>query len=140
MPYKSSEIKKLAIPSNHKIKFDGYDYWWYSKIGRSWKLHCIMTFKDKRKALSYIKYWIYQYWNEDQKTEMVYSNMVNSAIDEVRIYDIVNDNRLKTIDKVIAILDLKPYLTQTEISEYLNLSIKAINKYFLKFGKKLSRI
>lgn len=140
MPFTNSELKKLAIPANHKIKFDGYDYWWYSKIGRSWKLHCVKPFSDKRKALSYIKYWIYMYWNEDQKTEMVYSNMVNNAIDEVRIYDIANNDKLKTIDKVVAILDLKPYLTQTEISEYLNLSIKAINKYFLKFGNKLSRI
>jgi len=139
MPFTKEEIKKLANPSNHTIKFDGYDYWWYSKTGRNWQLHCIKPFESKTKAMSYIKYWIYQYWQEDIKTEKVYENMIKNAIDEVRIYDVVNNNNLKTIDKVIAILDIKTYLNQTEISEYFDLTKKAINKYFLKLGAKLSK-
>ena len=139
MPYSSSEIKKLAIPTNHKIKFDGYDYWWYSKIGRSWQLHCIKPFDSRKKALSYIKYWIAEYWNKDEQNEEYFSNMIKGAMEEVRIYDIVNSD-IKTIDKVVAILDIKPYLNHQEISEYLGITKVSVGRYFKRHSAKLLKL
>jgi hypothetical protein len=131
MPYSIKEIEQLANPRNHDIKFDGYDYWWYSNINGKWSLHCIKPFKSHYKALYYIKYWLVKYSQEVANNESIFERITNNVINDVRIYDVVNSN-VKTIEKVISILNIKPYLTQTEISEYLGISKMAISKHFKK--------
>lgn len=138
MPYKLRELQQLVNPSNHKIRFDGYDYWWYSYVDGRWSLHCIKPFKSHFKALHYIRYWLVKYSQEMANNEVIFDNMIDNVMNDVRIYDIVNDTELKTIDKVVAILDIKPHLSQTEISEYLGCSRNAINKHFKKLAKKVS--
>jgi DNA-binding MarR family transcriptional regulator len=61
--------------------------------------------------------------------------MVNNVMDEVRIYDIANNTNLKTIDKVVAILNINPYLNQVELAEYLNVTKMGICKQLKKLKK-----
>lgn len=131
MLYNLKELEQLANPNNHDIKFDGYDYHWYSCINGKWSLHCIKPFKTHLKALSYIKYWLVKYSQEVANNEAMFVRITNNVMNDVRIYDIAKSD-LKTIDKVIAILDIKPYLNQTEISHYLDISKMAISKHLKK--------
>lgn len=131
MPYTLKEIEQLASPRNQDIKFDGYDYWWYSRIDGKWSIHCIKPFKSHLKALHYIKYWLVKYNQEIANNESMFERITNNVMNDVRIYDIAKSD-LKTIDKVIAILDIKPYLNQTEISHYLDISKMAISKHIKK--------
>lgn len=131
MPYTLKQLEQLANVNNHDIKFDGYDYWWFSRIDNKWSLHCIKPFKTHLKALSYIKYWLFKYSQEVANNEAMFERITTNVMNDVRIYDIVN-SKLKTIDKVVAILDIKPYLNQTDISEYLRISKMAISKHFRK--------
>ena len=132
--YSVNQLMKLSNIENHKIKFDGYDYWWYAIKDNSYELHCIKPFSDYKTVLSYIKYWIPAYNELVINNDNAVSKMVNDVMNDVRIYDIVNSD-LKTIDKVISILDIKPYLSQTEIAEYLNISKMAINKHIKRIKK-----
>jgi hypothetical protein len=133
--FSNEEIKQLAKPNNHKIKFDGYDYWWYTKINGKWDVHCIEPFKTHLKAIKAIKYWLVQYAKMDAENEMTFEKMVNNVMDEVRIYDIANNTNLKTIDKVVAILNINPYLNQVELAEYLNVTKMGICKQLKKLKK-----
>ena len=131
MPYTLKDIEQLASTRNHDIKFDGYDYWWYSRIDGKWSIHCIKPFKSHLKALHYIKYWLVKYNQEIANNESMFERITDNVMNDVRIYDIAKSD-LKTIDKVIAILDIKPYLNQTEISHYLDISKMAISKHLKK--------
>lgn len=131
MPYNLKELEQLANPNNHDIKFDGFDYHWLSRINGKWSLHCIKPFETHLKALSYIKYWLVKYSQEVANNEAMFERITNNVMNDVRIYDIAKSD-LKTIDKVIAILDIKPYLNQTEISDYLGISKMAISKHLRK--------
>jgi hypothetical protein len=131
MPYNLKELEQLANPNNHDIKFDGFEFHWFSRIDNKWSLHCIKPFKTHLKALSYIRYWLVKYSQEIANNEAMFERITNNVINDVRIYDIAKSD-LKTIEKVIAILDIKPYLNQTDISEYLGISKMAISKHFRK--------
>ena len=132
------EIKDLAKPNNHKIKYDGFDFWWFSKINGKWSLHCIEPFESHLKAIKSIKYWLVQYAKMDAENDMSFDKMINNVLNEVKIYDIANNKDLKTLDKVVAILDINPYLNQVELAEYLNLSKMGICKQ-LKNLKKFTK-
>lgn len=132
MPFALKEVEQLSNPRNHDIRFDGYDYWWYSCINGKWSIHCIKPFETHLKALSHIKYWLIKYAQEVANNEAIFNNMINKVMNDVRIYDIARNENLKTIDKVTAILDIKPYLNQTEISEYLGITKMSISKHFKK--------
>lgn len=131
MPYNLKELEQLANPNNHDIKFDGFEFHWFSRIDNKWSLHCIKPFETHLKALSYIRYWLVKYSQEIANNEAIFERITNNVINDVRIYDIAKSD-LKTIEKVTAILDIKPYLNQTEISDYLGISKMAISKHLRK--------
>lgn len=135
--FKSVELKQLSCLSNHKIVFDGYDFWWYSNIDGKWKIHCIKSFDTYKKALSYIMYWCERYSNLYIKKNKEVDRIVSDAIDQVRIYDIVN-SKLKTKNKIEQIISIKPFISQVEIANYLSLTKPAINKHFIQASKRIN--
>jgi hypothetical protein len=137
MPYTLKEIEQLSNPRNHTIKYDGFEYHWFSYKNGRWSMHCIKPFETKLKALAYIKYWLAQYQNEIINSELFLGKITDSLADEIRIYDIVKNENSTTFEKVIEIHNINPRLNQTEISDYLNITKKAVNKHFLKLAKKV---
>jgi hypothetical protein len=137
MKFNLKEIESLSRPQNHTIKFDGYDFWWYSRINNKWSIHCINSFESRLKALSYIKFWLNQYQNDVINSELFLGKVTDSLADEFRIYDIVKNENYSTFTKVQEIHNINNKLSQTEISNYLNLTKKAVNKHFLKLSKKV---
>ncbi|BDB52022.1 hypothetical protein [Flavobacterium ammonificans] len=134
MKFSNKEIDNLSRTYNHKIEFDGYDFWWYSYKKDKWELHCIKPFKNYSKAIEYIKFWLNKYVLMISNDNESIDKITNDVIDQVRIYDIVNSN-MKTIDKIFEIYTIKPFLSQIELGEYLNISKMAISKQLKKVRK-----
>jgi hypothetical protein len=131
MKFSNLEIENLSRARNHTIEFDGFDWWWYSCKKDKWELHCIRPFSDYKKALAYLKYWLVQYEKKVEDNNVQIERITDKIFDQVRIYDIVNSNK-KTIDKIIDIYAIKPFATQVELSDYLNISKMAICKQLKK--------
>jgi hypothetical protein len=126
--YTEEQIANLSKAENHKIKYDGYYYWWYSKRNGKWQKHCLKTFDTPTDVYGYIKYWIYKYRKKTAENEFKLSSIVDNVMDEVRIYDIVKSD-LKTKEKIESILCFKPYATPSELKDYLHLSKQNIGKH-----------
>ncbi|MEY2671385.1 MAG: hypothetical protein RLZZ577_1701 [Bacteroidota bacterium] len=131
MKFNNREIDNLSRPHNHKIQFDGYNFWWYSYKKDKWELHCIKPFSNYKKALEYIKYWLQRYALMISNDNDAIDKITDNVIDQVRIYDIVNSNK-STFDKICDIYAIKPFATQVELGEYLNISKMAISKQLKK--------
>lgn len=131
MPYSLKDKEQLSQPNNHTIKFDGFDYWWFSCLNNRWSLHCIKPFTSHLQALHHIKYWLVKYAQEVANNDAIFERITDNVIKDVKIYEIANSN-LKPLNKVIQILEIRPNLNQTEISQYLNISKMAISKHFKK--------
>lgn len=131
MKFSNREIDNLSRPSNHKIEFDGYDFWWHSYKKDKWELHCIKPFSNYKKAIEYIKYWLQQYALMISNDNDAINKITDNVIDQVRIYDIVNSNK-STFEKICNIYAIKPFATQVELGEYLNISKMAISKQLKK--------
>ncbi len=131
MKFSNREIDNLSRPHNHKIQFDGYNFWWHSYKKDKWELHCIKPFSNYKKALEYIKYWLQQYALMISIDNDAIDKITNNVIDQVRIYDIVNSKK-STYDKINEICVIKPFATQVELGEYLNISKMAISKQLKK--------
>ena len=134
MKFSNREIDNLSRPSNHKIEFDGYDFWWHSYRIDKWELHCIKPFSNYKKAIEYIKYWLQQYALMISNDNDAINKITDNVIDQVRIYDIVNSNK-STFEKICDIYAIKPFATQIELGEYLNISKMAICKQLKKVRK-----
>lgn len=124
--YTINELKILQQPLNHKIEFDGYDYWWYSNLN-GWRLHCIKPFDSHLKALYFIKYWLFKYSEMVANNDATFDKMINDVINQVEIHNIAKSD-MKTLKKVELMLEINPRLTQVEISELLDKSKMAISK------------
>ena len=134
MKFSNREIDNLSRPSNHKIEFDGYEFWWHSYKKDKWELHCIKPFSNYKKAIEYIKYWLQQYALMIFNDNDAINKITDNVIDKVRIYDIVNSNK-STFEKICDIYAIKPFATQVELGEYLNISKMAISKQLKKVRK-----
>ena len=63
--WSDEELSKLSIPGNHKITYDGYEYWWYHKVnGKKWELHFINGTEDSTKYVKFLTYWLAR-WNKE---------------------------------------------------------------------------
>jgi hypothetical protein len=131
MKFSNLEIENLSRARNHKFIYDGYDYWWWSCKKDKWEIHCIEPFSDYKKALSYLKYWLNQYEFMIENNDAEINRITNNLIDQVRIYDIANSNK-STYNKINEIYAIKPFATQVELGEYLNISKMAISKQLKK--------
>lgn len=134
MQFSNREIDNLSRPNNHKIQFDGYNFWWHSYKKDKWELHCIKPFSNYKKALEYIKYWLQQYALMISNDNDAINKITDNVIDQVRIYDIINSNK-STFEKICDIYAIKPFATQVELGEYLNISKMAISKQLKKVRK-----
>jgi hypothetical protein len=134
MQYTFKELDALSKPYNHKIVYDGYEYWWHSFLNNGWRLHCVKSFSNHKKVIEHIQYWIHKYSLMVSIDNSELERITNEVIDQVRIYDIVNSG-MKTIDKVNLIYTIKPFATQVEVSQLLNISKMAISKHLKKIRK-----
>ena len=56
--WSTEDLKTLTQVDNHKIMFDGYEYYWIRKLKDDWERHFIHNFEDSKKAFHYLKFTI----------------------------------------------------------------------------------
>lgn len=128
MQYTISELRNLSVITNHKIIYDGYEFWWYSVKDKEFTLQCIKPFNNAREAKAHIIYWQLKYSEELSKKDNYLDKMLNELMIDVEIKNICKDKLLKSKAKIKQILFIKPNVTPIELSKLLEITTMAISK------------
>ena len=128
--WSNQDLKALCNPNNHKIMYDGFEYWWLHKIhGNKWELHSIKGYTNWKKPYGYIKFWLHKYANELAERRVEESL---SILDEMLLHDkllkIARGN-MKTKRKIQEIISMFPKADVTYIAALLNISRQAIYRH-----------
>ena len=128
--WSDQDLKALCDPKNHKIVYDGYDYWWHHKIqGNKWELHSVKGYANWKTHYSHIKYWLYKYAQELSNRRLEESNdILNDMMLHDRLLVIAKGN-MKTKRKIQEILSISPEAEVTYIAALLNVSRQAIHRH-----------
>ncbi|QBA63664.1 hypothetical protein [Muriicola soli] len=125
--WSDKELEALCDPNNHKIRFDGYDYWWYHKINGKWELHSIKEYENYQKPYSYLEYWR-NLWERELISRRRIAMKKKLSL-EKKIWDICAVLEYETYQKVLEIHKLDPTLTNKEIAAMLSVSQQLVGRY-----------
>ena len=129
------ELESLTKIKNHKIMFDGCEYYWKRKLNEKWERHFILNFKTKEKAFSYLKYNISKWRKELLKLKNKLENNASfkdleRILDvQVKTYKIVNSG-MPTIERINHIRLVNEDITVSELSNLLDVKSSIIYRHF----------
>tara|TARA_R100001463_G_scaffold65951_1_gene119282 strand:- start:586 stop:1017 length:432 start_codon:yes stop_codon:yes gene_type:complete len=133
--WSNDDLEALCVSKNHKITFDGHEFWWYHKInGNKWELHYINGFEDWKKPYSWLKFNLHK-WNKEledrkQKDYAFYlKDMQEELISVKKMADISKDESIKTKDKIKMIKQLDPDMSVIAIANILRISRQAVHRH-----------
>ena len=130
----TEELENLTKLENHRIMFDGYEFYWVSKIKDTWERHYILNFKYKKKAFSYLRYNIWKWEKELLNRKNILENNTSykdleKIVDvQVKTHKIVNSS-FPTIEKINHIRLVNKDITALELSHLLNLQPSIIYRH-----------
>ena len=131
------DLKSLTQITNHKIMFDGYEYYWVRKLKDEWERHFILNFKDREKAISYLKYslakWEKDLYDKTTKKESASSfrEILRMLNNQEKIFKITKSS-LPTIEKINHIRLVNKGITVNELSNLLNLKSSIVYRHIRK--------
>ena len=129
------ELESLTKIKNHRIMFDGYEYYWVRKLNEKWERHFIINFKTKEKAFSYLKYNISKWRKEllklknELENNASYKDLERILDVQVKIYKIVNSG-MPTIERINHIRLVNEDITVSELSNLLDVKSSIIYRRF----------
>ena len=129
------ELESLTKIKNHRIMFDGYEYYWVRKLNEKWERHFILNFKTKEKAFSYLKYNISKWRKEllklknELENNASYKDLERILDVQVKIYKIVNSG-MPTIERINHIRLVNEDITVSELSNLLDVKSSIIYRHF----------
>ena len=129
------ELESLTKIKNHKIMFDGCEYYWKRKLNEKWERHFILNFKTKEKAFSYLKYNISKWRKEllklknELENNASYKDLERILDVQVKIYKIVNSG-MPTIERINHIRLVNEDITVSELSNLLDVKSSIIYRHF----------
>lgn len=133
--WSDQDLEALCNPENHKITFDGYEFWWYHKIhGNKWDLHYVNGFEDWKKPYSWLQSALYKWSKEltDRKVksaESYFYKMKQDLEKTKEVMAISNNKKLKTKVKIRLIRELMPQETIQYVADVLKISRQAVHKH-----------
>ena len=65
--WSTDSLKMLTDVYNHKIMYDGFEYYWLRKLEDDWERHYILNFTNRKKAFHYLKHNISKWQKELNK-------------------------------------------------------------------------
>ena len=128
------ELESLTKIKNHRIMFDGYEYYWVRKLNEKWERHFILNFKTKEKAFSYLKYNIGKWRKEllklknELENNASYKDLERILDVQVKIYKIVNSG-MPTIERINHIRLVNEDITALELSNLLDVKSSIIYRH-----------
>jgi len=125
----TEELSNLKDVINHKVIYDGYEFVWMSKPNTTWERHYVSNFEDYNKPMSWIHHHTYNWGKEyKQRQEKYLADMRKSLDVDVKIREISREAKIKTKEKVVEILKLKPTLNNQEVADILGLAIRTVRR------------
>ena len=128
------ELESLTKIKNHRIMFDGYEYYWVRKLNEEWERHFILNFKTKEKAFSYLKYNIGKWRKELLKLKnklennASYKDLERILDVQVKTYKIVNSG-MPTIERINHVRLVNEDITVSELSNLLDVKSSIIYRH-----------
>ena len=128
------ELESLTKIKNHRIMFDGYEYYWVRKLNEKWERHFIINFKTKEKAFSYLKYNIGKWRKELLKLKnklennASYKDLERILDVQVKTHKIVNSG-MPTIERINHIRLVNEGITASELSNLLDVKSSIIYRH-----------
>ena len=129
------ELESLTKIKNHRIMFDGYEYYWVRKLNEKWERHFIINFKTKEKAFSYLKYNIGKWRKEllklknELENNASYKDLERILDVQVKTHKIVNSG-MATIERINHIRLVNEGITVSELSNLLDVKSSIIYRHF----------
>ena len=129
------ELESLTKIKNHRIMFDGYEYYWVRKLNEKWERHFIINFKTKEKAFSYLKYNIGKWRKELLKLKnklennASYKDLERILDVQVKTHKIVNSG-MPTIERINHVRLVNEDITVSELSNLLDVKSSIIYRHF----------
>ena len=129
------ELESLTKIKNHRIMFDGYEYYWVRKLNEKWERHFILNFKTKEKAFSYLKYNISKWRKEllklknELENNASYKDLERILDVQVKTHKIVNSG-MPTIERINHIRLVNEDITVSELSNLLDVKSSIIYRHF----------
>ena len=129
------ELESLTKIKNHRIMFDGYEYYWVRKLNEKWERHFIINFKTKEKAFSYLKYNISKWRKEllklknELENNASYKDLERILDVQVKTHKIVNSG-MPTIERINHIRLVNEDITVSELSNLLDVKSSIIYRRF----------
>ena len=130
----TEELESLIEINNHRIMFDGYEYFWVRMLEDKWERHFILNFSHKRKAFSYLKYNVGK-WNKellDRKkiTDRItsYKELETILHTQEQTHKILN-SEMPTIEKINHLRLVNNEVSATELSNMLDVSSSMIYRH-----------
>ena len=130
----TEELESLIQINNHRIMYDGYEYFWVRMLEDKWERHFILNFSNKRKAFSYLKYNIGKWNKELLKRKDIsdritsYKELENILRTQEQTHKILN-SEMPTIEKINHLRHVNKGVSATELSKMLDVSSSMIYRH-----------
>ena len=132
--WSTEDLKTLTQVDNHKIMFDGYEYYWIRKLKDDWERHFILNFEDSKKAFHYLKFTIGMWQQElNKRLEITvraksYKELERMLYIQEKTTKTVN-SVLPTIEKINHIKLINEGISAEEISSLLKVKKSIIYRH-----------
>ena len=125
--WSTEDLINLKEITNHKVIYDGYEFVWMVKLYGEWNRHYVNNFEDYNKPMSWIHHNVHNWGKEYRQRHAKYLDDMRLRLDiDVKIREISREANVKTREKVIEILYLKPDISNKDIASILGVTIKSV--------------
>lgn len=128
--WSTEDLLHLKELTNHKVVYDGYEFVWMHRLYGEWNRHYVNNFEDYNKPMSWIHNNIY-YWGREYRLRQVkyLADMRKSLDIDIKIREISREANVKTKQKVLEVISLRPSISNKEISDILDVTIRSVERH-----------
>ena len=132
--WSTEHLQMLTQVDNHKIMYDGFEYYWLRKLEDDWERHFILNFEDSKKAFHYLKYNIDK-WQKELNNRLEITVRAKSYKELERMLDVQEmttktaNSVLPTIEKINHIKLINEGVSAEELSSLLNVKKSIIYRH-----------
>ena len=128
--WSTEDLMYLKEMINHKVIYDGYEFVWMHKLYGEWNRHYVSNFEDYNKPMSWIHHNVYNWGKEYRQRHAKYLDDMRNQLDiDVKIREISREANIKTKQKVLEVISLRPYISNKEISDILDVTVRSVERH-----------
>ena len=128
--WSTEDLMYLKEMINHKVIYDGYEFVWMHKLYGEWNRHYVSNFEDYNKPMSWIHHNVYNWGKEYRQRHAKYLDDMRNQLDiDVKIREISREANIKTKQKVLEVISLRPDISNKEISDILDVTVRSVERH-----------